>query len=157
VPQQRTQNTGYFVFDGKRITSPATMNTPRPRWCSVCSSTASEQDAARALRRPLAGGGEPAQVQLELVRYATLAPSSHNTQCWTYHLQDQAIVIAPDPSRRCLVVDPDDHHLYVTLGCATENLTHAALAAGLQAEAGFDPAVWSYGASRCDDEARRPN
>jgi hypothetical protein len=106
----------------------------------ACSSTASEQDAARALRRPLAGGGEPAQVQRELVRYATLAPSSHNTQCWTYHLQDQAIVIAPDPLRRCPVVDPDNHHLYVSLGCATENLAHAALAAGLQAEARFDPA-----------------
>jgi hypothetical protein len=106
----------------------------------ACSSTSSEQDAARALRRPLAGGSEPAQVQRELVRYATLAPSSHNTQCWTYHLQDQAIVITPDPLRRCPVVDPDDHHLYVSLGCATENLTHAALAAGLQAEARFDPA-----------------
>ncbi len=105
-----------------------------------CSSTASEQDAARALRRPLAGGADRAQVQHELVRYATLAPSSHNTQCWTYHLQDQAIVIAPDSSRRCPVVDPDDHHLYVSLGCATENLAHAALAAGLQAEARFDPA-----------------
>jgi hypothetical protein len=105
-----------------------------------CSPTASEQDAARALRRPLGIGSEPAQVKRELVRYATLAPSSHNTQCWTYHLQDQAIVIAPDPARRCPVVDPDDHHLYVSLGCATENLVHAALSAGLQAEARFDPA-----------------
>ena len=76
----------------------------------------------------------------ELVRYATLAPSSHNTQCWTFRLQDQAIVIAPDLSRRCPVVDPDDHHLHVSLGCAVENLAHAALAAGLQAEARVDPA-----------------
>ncbi|HEY8908275.1 MAG TPA: Tat pathway signal protein [Rhodoferax sp.] len=106
----------------------------------ACSSRAGEQDAARALRQPLAGGADRAQPQRELVRYATLAPSSHNTQCWTFSLQDQAIVIAPDPSRRCPVVDPDDHHLYVSLGCATENLAHAALAAGLQAEARFDPA-----------------
>jgi hypothetical protein len=75
----------------------------------------------------------------ELVRYATLAPSSHNTQCWTFHLQDRAIVIAPDLSRRCPIVDPDDHHLFVSLGCATENLALAALASGLQADVRFDP------------------
>ena len=106
----------------------------------ACSSSAGEQDAARALRQPLASGADRAQLQRELVRYATLAPSSHNTQCWTFSLHDQAIVIAPDPARRCPVVDPDDHHLYVSLGCATENLARAALAAGWQAEARFDPA-----------------
>ncbi|CAH0353049.1 Tat pathway signal protein [Aquabacterium sp. CECT 9606] len=106
----------------------------------ACSSSSNEQDAARALRRPLAGAdGDRAFLMRELVRFATLAPSSHNTQCWTFHLQDQAIVIAPDLSRRCPAVDPDDHHLYVSLGCATENLAHAALAAGMQANARFDP------------------
>lgn len=33
-----------------------------------------------------------------------------------------------------------DHPLHASLGCATENLAHAALAAGLQAEARSDPA-----------------
>ena len=106
----------------------------------ACSSNASEQDTARALRRPLAAGSDRAQLTRELVRYATLAPSSHNTQCWTFRLQDQTILIAPDLSRRCPSVDPDDHHLHVSLGCAVENLAHAALAAGLQAEARFEPA-----------------
>jgi hypothetical protein len=27
-------------------------------------------------------------------------------------------VILPDLSRRCPAVDPDDHHLFVSLGCA---------------------------------------
>jgi len=76
----------------------------------------------------------------ELVRYATLAPSSHNTQCWRFHVQDRLISIVPDLARRCPAVDPDDHHLYVSLGCATENLAQAALANGLQATARFDPA-----------------
>jgi hypothetical protein len=40
--------------------------------------------------------------------------------------------------RRCPAVDPDDHHVYVSLGCATENLVQAALAHGLNAEASFD-------------------
>ena len=106
----------------------------------ACSSSTGEQDAARALRRPVTGdGSDRGLLMRELVRYATLAPSSHNTQCWTFHLQDRAIVIAPDQSRRCPIVDPDDHHLYVSLGCATENLAHAALANGLQADARFDP------------------
>jgi hypothetical protein len=37
------------------------------------------------------------------------------------------------------VVDPDDHHLCVSLGCSTENLALAALAHGLQAYARYDP------------------
>jgi hypothetical protein len=108
----------------------------------ACSPTASEQDAARALRRPLADpGGDRTLLMRELVRFATLAPSSHNTQCWTFRLQDHRIVVAPDVSRRCPSVDPDEHHLHVSLGCAIENLTHAALALGQHAEARFDPAA----------------
>ncbi|WP_204137990.1 Acg family FMN-binding oxidoreductase [Halomicronema sp. CCY15110] len=76
----------------------------------------------------------------ELVYYATLAPSSHNTQCWKFRNEDQVIIILPDRSRRCPVVDPDDHHLYVSLGCAAENLIQAALAQGLSAQCRFDPA-----------------
>lgn len=76
----------------------------------------------------------------ELVRYATLAPSSHNTQCWKFAMAKDAITILPDFSRRCPVVDPDDHHLYVSLGCAVENLIQAARAHGLRGEAAFDEA-----------------
>lgn len=74
----------------------------------------------------------------ELVRYGTLAPSSHNTQCWRFHLEHQAIAILPDLSRRCPVVDPDDHHLYVSLGCAAENILQSAKAQGLSGQAIFD-------------------
>lgn len=74
----------------------------------------------------------------ELARYATLAPSSHNTQCWKFKLEDRRVSILPDWSRRCPVVDPDDHHLFVSLGCATENLMQAAKAFGKQGELSFD-------------------
>ncbi|MDD2880458.1 MAG: Tat pathway signal protein [Rhodoferax sp.] len=76
----------------------------------------------------------------ELVRLATLAPSSHNTQCWQFALDTsgRSITIQPDLSRRCPAVDPDDHHVFVSLGCATENLVQAALAHGLQDSAQFD-------------------
>jgi hypothetical protein len=76
----------------------------------------------------------------ELVRYATLAPSSHNTQCWKFRIEEAAISILPDLARRCPAVDPDDHHLFVSLGCAAENLIQAALAHGLMGHAGFDAA-----------------
>ncbi len=83
-----------------------------------------------------------AALGLELVRCATLAPSSHNTQCWKFALDanGRSISILPDLARRCPAVDPDDHHLFVSLGCATENLVQAALAHGLKGEARFDPA-----------------
>ena len=106
----------------------------------ACSSGADEQAAARALRRAgrLDTGNQSLRMR-ELVRCATLAPSSHNTQCWRFHLQDRSITITPDLLRRCPVVDPDDHHVYVSLGCATENLVQAALAHGLRADARVDP------------------
>ena len=75
----------------------------------------------------------------DLVRQATLAPSSHNTQCWRFRIAGKAISIAPDLARRCPVVDPDDHHVFVSLGCAAENMVHAALAHGLHANPRFDP------------------
>ena len=68
-----------------------------------------------------------------LVRHATLAPSSHNSQCWTFAPGERGIVIRPDLARRLPAVDPDDHHLVVSLGCAAENLAQAALADGLMA------------------------
>jgi len=79
-------------------------------------------------------------LQHELIRYATLAPSSHNTQCWRFELRRDRIAIEPDWSRRCPAVDPDDHHLFVSLGCATENLMQAARAHGFRSEAQFDAA-----------------
>ena len=90
------------------------------------------------MRQPLPmapGGSVPMR---ELVRYATLAPSSHNTQCWTFRIDGKAIELRPDLARRCPTVDPDDHHLFVSLGCAAENLVQAALAHGLQGEAGLE-------------------
>jgi nitroreductase len=71
---------------------------------------------------------------LELVGHAILAPSSHNTQCWQFRLGSAQIEVLPDWSRRCPVVDPDDHHLFVSLGCAVENLLQAAPALGLRGE-----------------------
>lgn len=69
----------------------------------------------------------------ELIHFATLAPSGHNTQPWTFSASGNAIDVFPDLSRRLRVVDPDDHALYISLGCAVENLVIAAAARGFQA------------------------
>src|SRR5450631_4662146 len=68
----------------------------------------------------------------ELIRYATLAANSHNTQPWKFKSEQRCITIAPDFARRCPAVDPEDHHLFVSLGCAAENLVVAGLAHGLR-------------------------
>jgi hypothetical protein len=105
-----------------------------------CSSGSTHEEVARSLRRPIIVNNRDRSALLrELVRYATLAPSSHNTQCWKFRMHERSIAIEPDLLRRCPVVDPDDHHLFVSLGCSTENLAHAALANGLQAVARYDP------------------
>jgi len=97
-----------------------------------------EQAISSTWRHSLRDASDSAVLRLDLVRYATLAPSSHNTQCWKFFIEEHAISILPDLLRRCPSVDPDDHHLFVSLGCAAENLMQAALANGLKGEAHFD-------------------
>lgn len=70
----------------------------------------------------------------ELVRYATLAASGHNTQPWRFAITADDIEIHPDYSRRLPVVDPHDRELWISLGCALENLLVAARATGYAAE-----------------------
>lgn len=74
----------------------------------------------------------------QLIRCATLAASSHNTQPWRFRIEPDAITITADLTRRCAVVDPDDAHLFKSLGCAVENLVHAAAAQGLATDVRFD-------------------
>jgi hypothetical protein len=76
----------------------------------------------------------------DLVRYATLAPNGHNTQPWRFRVNPCFIDILPDFTRRTPVVDPDDHHLFVGLGAAAENLALAAAASGHRGELSFMPA-----------------
>jgi len=75
---------------------------------------------------------------MELVRFATLAANGHNTQPWRFAVRETGVSIIPDFSRRTPVADPDDHHLYVSLGCAAENFLIAAAAHGRPGALGFD-------------------
>lgn len=105
-----------------------------------------EAVAERTWHMPAVAGNTAGQgataLMRELVRCATLAPSSHNTQCWKFAVaaDGRSISLLPDLARRCPAVDPDDHHVFVSLGCAAENLIQAGLAHGLRGDAQFDPA-----------------
>lgn len=71
----------------------------------------------------------------KLLNAAIMAPSGHNTQPWLFKLQpDNSIIIMPDMSRRLPKLDPTDRELYISIGCATENMCIAATQYGLKAE-----------------------
>lgn len=72
-----------------------------------------------------------------LLTAATAAPSGHNTQPWQFQVTDEEVRIIPDLSRQLPVVDPDDHGLFISLGCALENLVVAAGAEGYRAEVDY--------------------
>jgi nitroreductase len=61
-----------------------------------------------------------------LLRYAILAPSSHNTQPWKFSVAEDKIQVLVDRTRWLKVADPDQRELYISVGCALENLLIAA-------------------------------
>ena len=73
-------------------------------------------------------------LEYELVRLACRAANSHNAQAWLFHAEPGRISIRADLSRRCAQVDPHDHHLWVSIGCATENIVQAAPGMGRKAD-----------------------
>ncbi|MCR8550104.1 Tat pathway signal protein [Salipiger sp. P9] len=120
-------------------------------WRRATGSMRDYESYGAALRAKLG----PSPEARELVRYATLAPNGHNTQPWRFRLGENVIGIEPDLSRATPAVDPDDHHLYVSLGSAVETLGIAAAATGWPgtvegAETGAPRYVYAAGAARPD-------
>ncbi|NIP56684.1 MAG: nitroreductase [Gemmatimonadetes bacterium] len=74
-----------------------------------------------------------------LLRYAVLAPSSHNSQPWAFRVRDGTVDVYADPSRWLRVADADRRELYLSVGCAVENLVVAAEAFGFEPEVRFEP------------------
>ena len=93
----------------------------------------------------------------DLIRYASLAPSGHNAQPWKFRADGKRLEIIPDYSRRTPIVDPDDHHLFVSLGCAAENLALACKASGHPAEVSFDPVRGGRVLFELGDNTPRPS
>ena len=70
--------------------------------------------------------GDSAEKLQFLLRYAILAPSSHNTQPWKFSVGKDEIQVFIDRTRWLKVADPDQRDLHISVGCALENLLIAA-------------------------------
>jgi len=62
----------------------------------------------------------------KLISYATKAPSGHNSQPWKFKILENGIEIHADFESSLPIVDPHNRELFISLGCATENLCAAA-------------------------------
>ena len=65
-----------------------------------------------------------------LIELGTKAPSGHNSQPWKFKVIDDRIEIHPNFSCSLPEVDPSHRELYISLGCAGENICAAAPAFG---------------------------
>ena len=67
---------------------------------------------------------------LFMVEQAVKAPSGHNTQPWLFKINRDNIEIRPNFEKSLPVVDSDNRELFISLGCASENLCIAASSKG---------------------------
>lgn len=65
------------------------------------------------------------------LRYAVLAPSSHNTQPWTFRLDRRVCEVRADRTKALPVCDPHDRELTISVGCAVWQLRLALRRFGL--------------------------
>ncbi len=79
----------------------------------------------RIAREGIPAGDSLARLRY-LIRYATLAPSTHNTQPWKFMVKPDEIAVYLDRTRWLKVADADEREMYVSVGCALENLLVAA-------------------------------
>ena len=74
---------------------------------------------------------------LTLIRAATQAPSGHNSQPWWFETSDHSIVISPNLDRALPAVDSQHRELFISLGCALENLCTKATELHYQTQVSF--------------------
>lgn len=63
---------------------------------------------------------------IQIASCASKAPSGHNTQPWKFHITDDTITVVPNFEVALPVVDGNNRELFISLGCAVENLCIAA-------------------------------
>lgn len=73
-----------------------------------------------------------------LINFTVLAPSSHNSQPWKFEIKKNAIHIMPDLERALPASDTNHRQLFISLGCALENILVAADYYNLDAQTAFD-------------------
>lgn len=73
----------------------------------------------------------------KIIESGTKAPSGHNTQPWKFLINKNEIQIHPDFNRALPIVDSDNHTLYISLGCAAENIVISAKNKGFDTQVIF--------------------
>lgn len=74
-----------------------------------------------------------------LLRYAILAPSTHNTQPWKFHIKNSKIQVFADKERWLKIADSEQREFYISVGCALENLLITADHFGYDANVAYFP------------------
>jgi nitroreductase len=73
------------------------------------------------------------------LRYAVLAPSTHNTQPWWFVIEDNRVTIGLDVSRGLAMVDPEDREGIISVGAALFQLRLALAHFGFRSDVTFWP------------------
>jgi nitroreductase len=82
----------------------------------------------------------PLQKKLEfLVRFAVLAPSAHNTQPWSFSINNNSIFVFINNERALKESDPVWRQVIISLGCAIQNILIAADYYGFQCFVDYFP------------------
>lgn len=63
---------------------------------------------------------------LKMLEYGIKAPSGHNTQPWKFKVSENYIEVYPNFDKELPVVDDNHRELYISIGCAVENICIAA-------------------------------
>jgi hypothetical protein len=82
--------------------------------------------------------GSLADQFLFLLRYAVLAPSSHNSQPWRCALTDAGIGVYADYTRRLPVADPGNRELLMSIGAFLMNLRISAARFGFESRVDYN-------------------
>ncbi len=103
-----------------------------------------DQDLVKSNPWSIKEGSFPTDGNIEeklkfLLRYAILAPSSHNTQPWKFSLDNNTVKIFIDRDRWLKVADSDRRELHISIGCALENLIVAANHFGYRCDVDYLP------------------
>ncbi len=67
-----------------------------------------------------------------IIRFGTLAPSTHNTQPWLVEVKNDEIKVTPDLEKQIIVADPTNRDLYISVGAFIKNILLTCEALGIK-------------------------
>jgi nitroreductase len=105
----------------------------------MATQTASALDDVRSTAEEFPFRGTAGEQLAFVVRYAVLAPSSHNSQPWSFRVDGEVLELRADRTRALPIVDPDGRELVISCGAALYTLRVALRHFGCDAETDLLP------------------